>query len=89
MPNYDFTDQAALITSGGRGLGLAFAQALARAGAIVTLAARAENELRDAAQTIEQAGGRTLALAADVTERQAVEHIVTEVERQLAHKKCL
>ncbi len=80
---YDFTDQVALITGGSRGLGLAFAQALAQAGATVALIARAEHQLREAAQTIEQAGGRALFFAADVTDRPAVERVVAEVERQL------
>jgi NAD(P)-dependent dehydrogenase (short-subunit alcohol dehydrogenase family) len=85
MPGYDFTDQIALITGGSRGLGLAFAQALARAGATVAMVARSENELRGAAQTIEQAGGHVLAFPADVTDRRAVEKIIAEVERQLGH----
>jgi NAD(P)-dependent dehydrogenase (short-subunit alcohol dehydrogenase family) len=85
MPGYDFTDQIALITGGSRGLGLAFAQALARAGATVAMVARSENELRGAAQTIEQAGGHVLAFPADVTDRRAVEKVIAEVERQLGH----
>jgi NAD(P)-dependent dehydrogenase (short-subunit alcohol dehydrogenase family) len=85
MPDYDFTDRVALITGGSRGLGLAFAQALARAGASVAMVARSENELRDAAQTIEQAGGRAFGLAADVTNRQAIEGVVAEIERQWGH----
>jgi NAD(P)-dependent dehydrogenase (short-subunit alcohol dehydrogenase family) len=85
MPDYDFTDRVALITGGSRGLGLAFAQALARAGACVALVARSENELRDAAQTIEQAGGRAFGLAADVTNRHAIEGVVAEIERQWGH----
>jgi NAD(P)-dependent dehydrogenase (short-subunit alcohol dehydrogenase family) len=85
MPGYNFTDRVALVTGGSRGLGLAFAQALARAGAVVALVARSENELRGAAQTIEQAGGHVLAFPADVTDRRAVEKVIAEVERQLGH----
>ena len=85
MPDYDFNDQVALITGSGRGLGKAFADALARAEATVVLVARSENELRDAAQVIDQAGGRAFVFAADVTDRQAVERIVAEVEQRLGH----
>jgi NAD(P)-dependent dehydrogenase (short-subunit alcohol dehydrogenase family) len=85
MPGYDFTDQIALITGGSRGLGLAFAQAFARAGATVAMVARSENELRDAAQTIEQTGRRALAFAADVTNRQSIEGVVADIERQMGH----
>jgi NAD(P)-dependent dehydrogenase (short-subunit alcohol dehydrogenase family) len=86
MPlNYRFDGQVALITGGGRGLGRAFAEALAQAGAIVAIVARSADQLRDVAQAIEQAGGRALVFAADVTDRQAIERVVAEIERQLGH----
>ena len=74
-----------MITGGGRGLGRAFAEALAQAGATVAIVARSEDQLRDVAQAIEQAGGRALIFAADVTDRQAIEQVVAEVEQQLGH----
>jgi NAD(P)-dependent dehydrogenase (short-subunit alcohol dehydrogenase family) len=40
----------ALVTGGGRGIGLAAASALAQAGAHVTLAARTKSEIEDAAK---------------------------------------
>jgi NAD(P)-dependent dehydrogenase (short-subunit alcohol dehydrogenase family) len=83
--DYHFTDQVALITGGGRGLGRAFAEALAWAGATVAIVARSEDQLRDVAQAIEQAGSRALAFAADVTDRQVIEQVVTEVEQRLGH----
>jgi NAD(P)-dependent dehydrogenase (short-subunit alcohol dehydrogenase family) len=86
MPtDYHFAEQVALITGGGRGLGRAFAEALAQAGATVAIVARSEDQLRDVAQTIEQAGGRVLTFATDVTDRQAIEQVVAEVERRLGH----
>ena len=85
MMDYHFADQVAVITGGGRGLGRAFAEALAKAGATVALVARSENQLRDVAQAIEQSGGRALAFTADVTDRQAIERVVAEIERQRGH----
>jgi len=82
MAEYNFGGQVALITGGSRGLGFAFAQALAKAGMAVALIARSENELRDAAQTIEDAGGRVLIFPADVTDRQAIERVVSDIEGQ-------
>jgi NAD(P)-dependent dehydrogenase (short-subunit alcohol dehydrogenase family) len=83
--DYDFTDQVVLVTGGGRGLGKAFAEALARAGATVAIVARSESQLQDTAQFITQAGGNALTFAADVTDRQAVEQVVAEVERRQEH----
>ena len=83
MTDYHFANQVALVTAGGRGLGQAFAVALAQAGATVVLVARSEAQLQDVCQAIQQAGGRALAFAADVTDRQAIEGIVAEVEQRL------
>jgi len=83
--DYHFANQVALITGGSRGLGHAFAEALAKAGATVAIVARSESQLRNAAQTIEQAGGRVLSFTADATDRQTIEHVVAEIEQQLSH----
>lgn len=72
-----------LITGGGRGLGRAFALALAQTGAQVAVTARSEPEVAQTAALIEQAGGRALALPADVTDQHAVARVVGAVERQL------
>jgi len=58
-------DQTAVITGGGRGLGRAFAQALANAGANVILLGRNQHDLDDAASSI---GPAARALASDVTD---------------------
>lgn len=77
------TNPVVLITGGGRGLGRAFALALAQTGAQVAVTARSEPEVAQTAALIEQAGGRALALPADVTDQHAVARVVAAVERQL------
>lgn len=76
-------EQIAVVTGGGRGLGRAYAQALAAAGAVVAVVARSEDQLTETVNLIEHAGGRAIALTVDVTDRSAVEQMVVEVERQL------
>src|SRR5688572_11772273 len=78
-----FSGQVALVTGGGRGLGRAYAQALAQAGMAVAVTARTEPELQETAQQIVQSGGRALAVPADVTDPEAVAQMVATVERQL------
>lgn len=77
------TDQVAIVTGGGRGLGRAYAIALAQAGASVAVTARTETEIQAVQQEIEQHGGRALAIAADVTDRNALAQLVMMVEQQL------
>jgi NAD(P)-dependent dehydrogenase (short-subunit alcohol dehydrogenase family) len=78
-----FAGQVALVTGGGRGLGRAYAQALAQAGMAVAVTARTTTEIEATAQQIEQDGGRALAIPADVTDAKAVAQLVAAVERQL------
>lgn len=72
--------QVAIVTGGGRGLGRAFAQALATAGAVVAITARTEAELQETVTLIEETGGRVAAFTADVTDRAAMAGVVDEVE---------
>lgn len=79
----DLTGQVAIVTGGGRGLGRAFAQALAAAGAAVAVAARSAEQLAETVVSITTAGGRAIAIPADVTNQQAIERMVAIVEQQL------
>ena len=81
--DFDLSGQVALVTGGGRGLGRAFAQALAGAGARVAVTARSEHELAETVGLIEEGGGTAIALPADVTDRLAVDRVVKSVETQL------
>jgi len=66
----------ALVTGGGRGLGLAAGVALAQAGAAVTLAARSGAELEMACAAIRAQGGSADFLVLDVTDSAAVRHAI-------------
>lgn len=58
----------AAITGASRGMGAAFARRFAEEGAAVSLIARDDERLRSVADTIEQSGGRALAVQGDVTD---------------------
>jgi NAD(P)-dependent dehydrogenase (short-subunit alcohol dehydrogenase family) len=66
-------DKVALVTGAGTGIGRASALALARAGFSVVLAGRRREPLDEAASAITGAGGRALAVSADVADPASVE----------------
>jgi NAD(P)-dependent dehydrogenase (short-subunit alcohol dehydrogenase family) len=85
----DLTGRIALVTGAGRGFGRAIATALAAAGAAVAVTARSRDQIEEAASTIEAVGGRTLAVAADVTRRGDVDDLLAAVETGLGSPDIL
>lgn len=81
--SFDLSGQVALVTGGGRGLGRAFALALAAAGSRVTVVARSADELAETVRLVEQQGGKARAFTADVTDAEAMERTFAAVERSL------
>ena len=76
-----FSEQVALVTGGGTGIGRAFAEALATAGARVVIASRREEILRRTAEELNQKcdAERVFALALDMRNRAQIDSLVTDV----------
>jgi len=69
---FNLSGKVALVTGASSGLGVRFAECLAENGAAVALVARRAERLTALAARIEQAGGRALAVEADVRVRAAM-----------------
>jgi 3-oxoacyl-[acyl-carrier protein] reductase len=81
--NLGLTDKVAIITGSSRGLGLAAARALVEEGCRVTICARHEAPLKDAAAELRSrargdAEQRVLAVAADVSTEEGVSGVVAD-----------
>jgi NAD(P)-dependent dehydrogenase (short-subunit alcohol dehydrogenase family) len=68
LDRFRIDDRVAVVTGASSGLGVAFAQALAEAGANVVLGARRIDRLEDTRALVEAAGRRAVAVRTDVTD---------------------
>ncbi len=75
---YDFTGQVALVTGAASGMGLATARAFAAAGAAVVLSDLDADAVRGAAEALEAAGRKALAVVCDVSDEAQVAAMVRE-----------
>ena len=73
-------DKVAIVTGSSRGIGLAIAHALAAEGCLLSMCARTESRLRDAAAEVAGTAGkaeRVLAVTADVSTEAGAAEVVT------------
>jgi 3-oxoacyl-[acyl-carrier protein] reductase len=78
---FDLTGRTALVTGASGGLGLRFAEVLAANGAQVALVARRADKLKEAQAKIEKAGGKAVAVEADVLDRAQMERAFDQAEQ--------
>lgn len=83
LDTFALKGKRALITGGNRGLGRAFALALAEAGADVAIAARDTDRNATVVTEIEARGRRGFAVQADITDPDAVRRLVADVTTEL------
>jgi 7-alpha-hydroxysteroid dehydrogenase len=77
LDRFKVTDQAAIVTGAGRGIGAASAIALAEAGADVVLTARTKEQLDVVAKEVEARGRRAVVLPLDVNDLDSLGALVS------------
>lgn len=82
-PSFDLTGRIALITGSSRGIGLAFAEGLAAAGAEVVINSHEEADLAATRDTLRSRGYKAHAKPFDVTDREAIFAAVGEIESEV------
>jgi gluconate 5-dehydrogenase len=80
QPSFDLAGRVALITGSSRGIGLAFAEGLAAAGAEVVINSNEGEELQAAFRGLEGKGYKAHAMEFDVTDREDMLTAVEEIE---------
>ncbi len=88
-PEFALDGKTALVTGGGRGLGLEIAKALARAGAFVLVNGRNYENLNRAVSSISSIGGSAFPLQFDITDEAVVQKAFSEIREQYGHLDIL
>jgi NAD(P)-dependent dehydrogenase (short-subunit alcohol dehydrogenase family) len=82
---FDLTGRTALITGGSRGLGLQIAEALGDYGAKIVLVSRKQADLDESVAHLQTLGIASTAIAADLSNTDAVQGVAAEAIKQLGH----
>lgn len=89
LDRFKLDGKVAVVTGASSGIGVAYAKALAEAGADVAIGARREDKLQDTMALIEAAGRRGVAKRADITEIEDCRALIDAAMKAFGHVDIL
>jgi NAD(P)-dependent dehydrogenase (short-subunit alcohol dehydrogenase family) len=89
LDRFRLDEKVVVVTGATSGLGVAFAEACAQAGADVVVAGRRAKRLADTVELITRTGRQGLAVAADVTQEEDCQRIVESAVERFGHVDVL
>src|SRR5207253_11314850 len=89
LDRFRLDDEVAIVAGASSGLGVAFATALAEAGADLVLAARRVDRLEQTRALVEETGRRAIAMAADVSLPESAQATVDAAMQEFGHVDVL
>jgi NAD(P)-dependent dehydrogenase (short-subunit alcohol dehydrogenase family) len=89
LDRFSLDGKVAIVTGASSGLGVAFAKALAEAGADVALGARRVEKLEDTRKLVEAAGRRACVVRADVSDPDSCQELVDATMKELGRVDIL
>src|ERR1700742_2334370 len=82
MKSFNLKGKVAIVTGGNGGIGLGMARGLADAGADIAVVGRNEDKSKAAAAELSSRGVRAISVTTDVTDKDAVGHMVERVKNE-------
>ena len=86
---FDLKGKVAIVTGGGRGIGLKMAEGLAEVGANIVLCSRKVENCQKAAQDLGKIGVKTLAMACDVKSPESIKTVVDKTLKEFGRLDIL
>jgi NAD(P)-dependent dehydrogenase (short-subunit alcohol dehydrogenase family) len=86
---FDLSGKVAIVTGSSRGIGRAIAEEMAAHGATVVISSRKQDACEEVAEAIKASGGKAIAIAASISDKEALKELATRTLAELGRVDVL